>query len=93
MGTGEPAFIFLNVHGYPPFNMRKRGVSRADALEALKSNNLIEVIKNKVHVTHKGNILCFALEGTLLSSPHMTAEWESYLKSIGEGKASVKVLY
>lgn len=62
--------------------------TRADALEALKSNSLIEVIKNKVHVTPKGNILCFALEGTLLSSPHMTAEWESYLKSIGEGRAS-----
>ncbi|MDD1505318.1 DNA topoisomerase [Lysinibacillus sp. CNPSo 3705] len=62
--------------------------TRADALEALKSNKLIEVRKNKVHVTPKGKILCFALDGTLLSSPHMTAEWESYLKSIGEGRAS-----
>ncbi|MGE7843633.1 DNA topoisomerase [Lysinibacillus sp. NPDC093712] len=62
--------------------------TRADALEALKANNLIEVTKNKVKVTPKGRILCLALEGTLLSSPHMTAEWESYLKSIGEGKAS-----
>lgn len=61
--------------------------TRADALEALKSSNLIEVTKNKVKVTSKGRILCMALEGTLLSSPHMTAEWESYLKSIGEGKA------
>ncbi len=61
--------------------------TRADALEALKSSNLIEVTKNKVKVTPKGRILCMALEGTLLSSPHMTAEWESYLKSIGEGKA------
>lgn len=62
--------------------------TRADALEALKANKLIEIIKNKVKVTPKGRILCLALEGTLLSSPHMTAEWESYLKSIGEGKAS-----
>lgn len=44
--------------------------------------------KNIVAVTEKGKILCEAIEGNLLSSPSMTAKWESYLKKIGEGKGS-----
>ena len=44
--------------------------------------------KNIVSVTKKGIVLCESIEGTLLSSPSMTAKWESYLRQIGEGKGS-----
>src|SRR5699024_11032490 len=36
----------------------------------------------------KGSILCEAVEGTLLASPTMTAQWETYLKKIGNGNGS-----
>ena len=44
-----------------------------------------------VSVTEKGRILCEAIDGTLLSSPSMTAKWESYLQKIGEGKGTKAV--
>lgn len=34
----------------------------------------------------RGVILCQAVEGTLLSSPSMTAKWEEYLSKIGKGE-------
>ncbi|MGG3801201.1 hypothetical protein [Metabacillus fastidiosus] len=33
-------------------------------------------------------ILCESVNGTLLSSPEMTAKWEIYLKKIGQRKGS-----
>src|SRR5699024_64155 len=35
-------------------------------------------------------ILCQAIEGTLLSSPTMTAKWEAFLTQIGKGQKSKK---
>ncbi|MDA6131122.1 hypothetical protein OSK38_27620, partial [Escherichia coli] len=32
-----------------------------------------------------GNILCEVVNGSLLSSPSLTAKWESFLKQIGKG--------
>lgn len=56
--------------------------TRANVLETLKNQHYIEIQKNNVTVTSKGVILCQAVENTLLSSPEMTAKWETYLKKI-----------
>ncbi|MBU8732506.1 DNA topoisomerase III [Cytobacillus oceanisediminis] len=62
--------------------------TRSNIIESLKNQRYIEIKKNKVYVTKKGEILCKAVEGTLLAKPELTAKWESYLKKIGkkEGK-------
>lgn len=57
--------------------------TRSGIIETLKRQNYIEVKKNNVHVTKKGEILCESVEGTLLAKPDMTAKWESYLNKIG----------
>lgn len=62
--------------------------TRSGIIETIKKNGYIEVKKNIVSVTEKGIILCEAIEGNLLSSPSMTAKWETYLRKIGEGKGS-----
>ena len=56
--------------------------TRANVLETLKKQKYIDIQKNNVTVTQKGTILCQAVEDTLLSSPEMTAKWETYLKKI-----------
>ncbi|RKD26511.1 DNA topoisomerase III [Ammoniphilus oxalaticus] len=62
--------------------------TRSSIIETIKKNGYIEVKKNIVSVTKKGTVLCEAIEGNLLSSPSMTAKWESYLKKIGTGQGS-----
>lgn len=62
--------------------------TRASIIETLKHQKYIEVKKNVVSVTKKGEILCKAVDGTLLSSPEMTAKWEEYLAKIGKGNGS-----
>ncbi|KGP91772.1 DNA topoisomerase III [Pontibacillus chungwhensis BH030062] len=62
--------------------------TRSGIIETIKAQKYIEVKKNIVYVTEKGITLCEAIEGTLLSSPAMTAKWESYLKKIGNGQGS-----
>ncbi|ARI78758.1 type IA DNA topoisomerase [Halobacillus mangrovi] len=62
--------------------------TRSSIIETIKTQNYIEVKKNIVSITDKGIMLCEAIEGTLLSSPSMTAKWESYLKKIGNGEGS-----
>lgn len=62
--------------------------TRSGIIETLKKQKYIEVKKNIVHVTLKGEILCKAVEGTLLAKPDMTAIWESYLKKIGQRKGT-----
>ncbi|WP_432356099.1 DNA topoisomerase III [Sporosarcina sp. A2] len=59
--------------------------TRAGVIERVKEQNYIEVKKNIVYVTEKGQIICEAVKGTLLASPTMTAKWELYLQKIGEG--------
>lgn len=56
--------------------------TRANVLETLKKQTYIDIQKNNVTITPKGVILCQAVENTLLSSPEMTAKWETYLKKI-----------
>ncbi|WMX58701.1 hypothetical protein [Peribacillus sp. R9-11] len=51
-------------------------------IEIIKKQQYIEVKKNIVNITEKGKILCQSIEGNLLSSPSMTAKWETYLKKI-----------
>lgn len=62
--------------------------TRAAIIETLKGQKYIEVKKNIVSVTSKGEILCRAVEGTLLASPEMTAKWEQYLYKIGQNEGS-----
>ncbi|MEW9502162.1 type IA DNA topoisomerase [Jeotgalibacillus marinus] len=57
--------------------------TRAAIIETLKNQKYIMITKNIVSVTQKGITLCHVIEGTLLSSPEMTAKWEAYLKKIG----------
>lgn len=62
--------------------------TRSGIIETVKKQKYIEIKKNIVHVTEKGKLLCESIEGTLLDSPSMTAQWESYLKKIGTGEGS-----
>lgn len=62
--------------------------TRSNIIETIKKHEYIAVQKNIVSVTDKGIVLCEAIEGTLLSSPSMTAKWETYLKKIGNGNGS-----
>ncbi|NJP38963.1 DNA topoisomerase III [Bacillus luteus] len=62
--------------------------TRSGIIETIKAQRYIEVQKNIVTVTPKGSVLCEAIEGTLLSSPSMTAKWEAYLQKIGKGEGS-----
>ena len=65
--------------------------TRSGIIETIKRNGYIDVKKNIVSVTDKGTILCEAIKGSLLSSPSMTAKWESYLKKIGEGQGTMEI--
>lgn len=62
--------------------------TRSGIIETIKAQKYIEVKNNIVSITNKGRIMCKAIEGSLLSSPTMTAKWESYLKKIGKGEGS-----
>lgn len=62
--------------------------TRAGIIERIKEQKYIEIKRNIVYVTKKGEMLCEAVNGTLLASPSMTAKWETYLKKIGQGKGS-----
>ncbi|PYZ97673.1 DNA topoisomerase III [Alteribacter lacisalsi] len=59
--------------------------TRSSIIDTLIKQNYITVTKNIVAVTEKGKLLCEAVDGTLLSKPAMTAKWELYLKTIGQG--------
>src|SRR5690625_4630806 len=62
--------------------------TRSGIIETIKRHNYINVIKNIVSITDKGRVLCQAIEGHLLSSPSMTAKWETYLRKIGNGEGT-----
>ena len=62
--------------------------TRSGIIETIKRHNYIRVAKNIVSITDKGRILCQAIEGNLLSSPSMTAKWETYLRKIGNGEGT-----
>ena len=64
--------------------------TRSGIIETIKKHGFIEVRKNIVSITPKGELLCRSIEGTLLSSPSMTAKWEIYLNKIGRGEGSAK---
>lgn len=64
--------------------------TRSGIIETIKKHGFIDVKKNIVSITPKGELLCKAIEGTLLSSPSMTAKWEIYLNKIGRGEGSAK---
>lgn len=59
--------------------------TRSGIIETIKRHGYIRVDKNIVSITKKGEVLCKSIQGTLLSSPSMTAKWEAYLKKIGNG--------
>lgn len=65
--------------------------TRSGIIETIKRHEYITVNKNIVSITDKGRILCQSIEGNLLSSPSMTAKWETYLKKIGKGEGSPEV--
>lgn len=65
--------------------------TRAGIIETLKNQGYIEVKRNIVSVTPKGEILCEAVQGTLLAKPEMTAKWEGYLRKIGKKQGSKEV--
>ncbi|MFJ8260953.1 DNA topoisomerase 3 [Rummeliibacillus sp. NPDC094406] len=62
--------------------------TRSGIIETIKRHSYIEVAKNIVMITDKGRVLCETIEGSLLSSPAMTAKWETYLRKIGNGNGS-----
>lgn len=65
--------------------------TRSDIIEKIQKEGYIESKNNYLYVTEKGKILCEAIKGTLLSSPEMTAKWETYLEKIGKGEGSQDV--
>lgn len=62
--------------------------TRANIIDTLKNQQYIEIKKNKVSVTTKGETLCKVIEDTLLASPEMTAKWEQYLAKIGRNEGT-----
>lgn len=59
--------------------------TRANILEVLKKRGYLVTQKNQLHVTIVGETLCQAVSGQpLLTSPTMTAKWETALKQIGQ---------
>jgi len=60
--------------------------TRSNIIETLKKKEYINVDKNLVYCTPKGEILSKVVTGTLLASPKMTAGWERVLKKIGKGE-------
>ncbi|MCH4889806.1 DNA topoisomerase III [Acidaminobacter sp. JC074] len=58
--------------------------TRADIIEKLFNNELIETKKNGIHITSKGKQL-LNVAPTELKSPALTAEWEVKLESISKG--------
>lgn len=62
--------------------------TRAGIIETLKKQGYIEVKRNKVSVTPKGEILCESVHGTMLAKPELTAKWEGYLRKIGKKQGS-----
>lgn len=64
--------------------------TRTSVLETLKKQAYLKVEKI-VTVNPEAIILCKTVEGTLLSSPEMSAKWETYLKKINTGEGIQKV--
>lgn len=66
--------------------------TRANVIEKLKRKDkmhqaFISVTKNQIFIEPKGNTICKAIETEpLLSSAEMTAQWEKFLKGIGQGE-------
>ncbi|CAM3737138.1 type IA DNA topoisomerase [Alkalicoccus chagannorensis] len=60
--------------------------TRAGILTTLKDRAYITVEKNIVYPTKKAEALAAAVEGTVLASPEMTAQWEQRLKEVGTGE-------
>jgi len=66
--------------------------TRAEIIETLKRKQYVTVEKNNLIVTPKGITLCKAVEAEgLLTSPELTAKWESYLKKIGNNQGTQEV--
>lgn len=61
--------------------------TRADIIQTLINRDYIKSQKNRYYVTTKGEMLCTAIQDSLLASPTMTAKWEQRLKLIGKGQA------
>lgn len=61
--------------------------TRADIIQTLIKRDYIKSQKNRYYVTTKGEMLCTAIQDSLLASPTMTAKWEQRLKLIGKGEA------
>lgn len=63
--------------------------TRAAIIDTLLNQNYIVSDKsNKVSITSKGEIICQAIENTIISSASMTATWEQHLKKVGTGEGS-----
>lgn len=62
--------------------------TRASIIETLKNQQYIEIKRNIVTVTTKGETLCKVIGDSLLASPKMTAKWEQYLAKIGRNEGT-----
>jgi len=62
--------------------------TRSSIIEQLFDREYVVKEKGKVRITEKGSLLCETVEGTLLSKPALTAQWETFLKKIGKGEKS-----
>lgn len=62
--------------------------TRAGIIGVLKTRNYINVNKNLVYATTKGQLLIDSIGPSILVSPEMTAKWEQRLHEIGEGNAA-----
>ncbi|MCS1350940.1 DNA topoisomerase 3 [Mechercharimyces sp. CAU 1602] len=60
--------------------------TRASIIDTLQQRSYIENHKNEIFVTAKGRVLIEAIGDHLITSPMMTASWETYLHQIGRGE-------
>ncbi|MED1107685.1 type IA DNA topoisomerase [Bacillus paramycoides] len=61
--------------------------TRSGIIERVKELSYITISKNNVYTTNKGKMMVEAVRHTPIGSTELTANWEEYLKQIGEGKA------
>jgi len=60
--------------------------TRGNIVKNLISNGYLALDGKILKTTKKGKLLCQSIEGTLISKPDMTADWEMKLKDISENK-------
>ena len=64
--------------------------TRADLIETLIKREYINIVKNKISPTKRGEVLIDCIKDESIKSPILTGEWENQLKKIEKGQYSAE---